>query len=187
MKNRCSWVNSEQIYIDYHDLEWGKPIYDEQKLFELLTLESFQAGLSWITILKKRENFRAAFDNFDYKKVAKYDDVKIKELLENKAIVRNKLKINAAITNANAFMMIQKEYVSFANYAWSFVDGKSKINHWQSSQEVPASTKESELFAKDLRKRGFKFLGPTTVYAFMQSAGMVMDHTVNCFRYKELI
>ncbi|HHO55155.1 MAG TPA: DNA-3-methyladenine glycosylase I, partial [Trueperaceae bacterium] len=176
MRQRCSWVTSDQIYIDYHDLEWGVAIYDEQKLFELLSLESFQAGLSWITVLKKRDNFRKAFDNFDYQKVANYDQAKVAELLENKGIIRNRLKINATINNANAFMAIQKEYLSFSNYAWSFVDGKTKVNHWQSPSQVPATSKESELFAKDLKKHGFKFLGPTTVYAFMQSAGMVMDH-----------
>ncbi len=187
MKKRCAWVTQEEIYINYHDKEWGLPIYDEQKLYELLTLESFQAGLSWITILKKRKNFRAAFDNFDYKKIASYDELKIAELLEDKGIVRNRLKINAAVNNALAFIKIQKEYLSFSNYAWSFVDGKSKINHWQDRSQVPATTKESDSFAKDLKKRGFKFLGSTTVYAFMQSAGMVNDHSIDCFRHKELI
>jgi len=184
MKNRCFWVNKDQIYIDYHDNEWGKPVYDDKTLFEFLVLETFQAGLSWITILKKRENFREAFDNFDYKKIAEYDIVKFEELIQNAGIIRNKLKVKSAISNAQLFMEIQKEYGSFSNYIWSFVDGKPIINTFTSRGEVPATTALSDTISKALKKKGFKFVGSTIIYAFMQATGMVNDHTTDCFCYK---
>ena len=186
MKVSCDWVSDSQLCIDYHDHEWGVPVYDDDKLFELLLLESFQAGLSWITILNKRENFREAFDGFDYEKIATYDEKKIASLLTNKGIIRNSLKIRAAIGNARAFLNIQESQSSFSNYLWNFVAGKPIINHWPTKAEVPTTTKESIALSKDLKKRGFKFVGPTIIYAFMQASGMVMDHTTDCFRYKEL-
>ncbi len=172
--------------MDYHDHEWGVPLTDEQALFEFLTLETFQAGLSWISILKKRENFREAFDLFHIETVANYSQTKIDDLLQNAAIVRNKLKINAAINNAQQYIKIQEDMGSFHAYSMQFVDGEPKINHWKNSSDVPATTKESDAFSKDLKKQGFKFVGSTVVYAHMQATGMVMDHTVDCFRYKEL-
>jgi len=184
MKNRCFWVNKDQLYIDYHDNEWGKPVYDDETLFEFLVLETFQAGLSWITILKKRENFREAFDNFDYKKIAEYDIVKFEELIQNAGIIRNKLKVKSAISNAQLFMEIQKEHGSFSNYIWSFVDGKPIINTFTSRGEVPATTALSDTISKALKKKGFKFVGSTIIYAFMQATGMVNDHTTDCFCYK---
>ena len=185
---RCKWPNLENndIYINYHDNEWGIPLHDDQMLFEFLILEGAQAGLSWITILKKRNNYRQAFDNFDPKIVAKYDDKKIAELLQNEGIVRNKLKINAAIKNAQAFLEVQKEFGSFDKYIWSFTNGKTIKNSWKSLSEVPAATDEAEAMSKDLKKRGFKFVGPTICYAFMQACGMVNDHTTDCFRYQEV-
>ncbi len=183
---RCGWVNQEQIYKAYHDEEWGVPLYNEQKLFEFLVLESFQAGLSWITILKKRENFRQAFDNFHIETVAQYGEAKVQALLQDAGIIRNKLKVAAAVTNAQAYMRIQEQQGSFSKYSWAFVGGKPKINHWKSNKEVPATTKESDDFSKDLKQRGFKFVGSTVVYAHMQATGMVMDHTQDCFRYKDL-
>lgn len=180
-KNRCAWVNDDPLYIDYHDHEWGVPIYDDQQLFEFLILEGMQAGLSWITILKKRDNFRACFDNFDPSIVAVYDKRKIDALLSNPGIIRNRLKIQAVITNAQAFLMVQKEWGGFADYIWHFVDGKPINNHWQSCAEVPATTEISDHMAKDLKKRGFKFVGSTICYAFMQAVGMVNDHSMNCY------
>ncbi|WP_196889094.1 DNA-3-methyladenine glycosylase I [Aureivirga sp. CE67] len=185
-KNRCHWVSDENIYKEYHDNEWGIPVYDDETLFEFLTLEGFQAGLSWITILKKRENFRKAFDNFDYKKIAEYDEAKYEELLQNEGIIRNKLKIKAAITNAKAYMEVQKEFGSFSKYIWAFVEHKPIQNHFKSSKEVPAKTELSDKISKDLKKRGFKFVGSTIVYAHMQATGMVNDHTTDCFRHKEV-
>jgi len=183
---RCDWAGKEELYQNYHDREWGVPVYDDETLFEFLILEGFQAGLSWITILKKRENFREAFDNFDYHKIAKYQTPKIEQLLNNKGIVRNKLKINAAVTNANAFIKIREEFGSFSNYIWGFVDGKPIINHFKTLAEIPASTPLSDAISKDLKKRGFKFVGSTIIYAHMQATGMVMDHCTDCFRYQEL-
>lgn len=182
---RCAWSTDDPLYIDYHDHEWGVPVYDDQKLFEMLILEGAQAGLSWITILKKRENYRQAFDRFDPEIVAQYDETKISELLQNEGIVRNRLKINAAVVNAKAFLQIQKEFGSFHSYIWQFVGGQPIVNHWSSLKEVPASTKESDTMSKDLKKRGFKFVGSTICYAFMQATGMVNDHTTDCFRYKQ--
>lgn len=177
---RCDWVSSDELYIKYHDEEWGKPVYDDVVLFEFLLLESFQAGLSWITILKKRENFRLAFDQFNYKKIAKYTPEKVEELLQNEGIIRHRGKIEAAMNNASLFMAIQKEFGSFSNYIWNFVDGKPINNNFVSIKEVPAKTDISDAIAKDLKKRGFKFMGSTTVYAFMQAVGMVNDHIQGC-------
>ena len=183
MQKRCFWVNEDPLYMDYHDKEWGKPVYYDETLFEFLLLESFQAGLSWITILKKRENFRKAFDNFDYKKIANYNQKKFDELLENAGIIRNKLKIKSATTNAQLFLEIQKEYGSFSKFIWSYVDGKPIVNSFKTRAEVPATTAVSDAIPKDLKKRGFKFVGSTIIYAFMQATGMVNDHTTDCFCY----
>jgi len=183
---RCEWANSGPLYIDYHDNEWGVPQHDDDKLFELLVLEGAQAGLSWLTILRKRENYRKAFDGFDVEKVAAYDEKKVEELLSDSGIVRNRLKIFAAIQNARAALAIQREYGSFAAYIWRFVGGKPKVNAWTSLREIPAKTVESDAMSKDLNKRGFKFVGSTICYAFMQATGMVNDHIVDCFRYREL-
>lgn len=180
MMKRCDWVSTDELYINYHDNEWGKPVYDDATIFEFLVLESFQAGLSWITILKKREYFRKAFDQFDYKKIAQYTDDKVEELMQNAGIVRNRLKILATINNAKRFQEIQNEFGSFSTYIWSFVGGKPIVNSYQSIQEVPATTEISDALSKDLKKRGFKFLGSTVVYAHMQATGMVNDHIVDC-------
>jgi len=177
---RCEWVTEDPLYIKYHDEEWGKPVYDDQKLFEFLLLETFQAGLSWLTILKKRENFRIAFDGFDYTKIAQYSSKKHEDLLQNAGIIRNRLKIKAATTNAQAFVKIQKEYGSFSQFIWSYVDGEPMVNTFSSAKEVPATTPLSDRISKDLKKRGFKFVGSTIVYAHMQATGMVNDHIVGC-------
>lgn len=183
--NRCGWVNQDSLYIDYHDHEWGVPVYDDRLLFEYLNLEGAQAGLSWYTILKKRENYRKAFDNFDPRIIITYDEKKIEELLHNEGIVRNKLKINAVITNAKAFMKVEEEFGSFSQYIWSYVDGKPIINHPKDLTDVPATTDISDRLSKDLKKRGFKFVGSTICYAFMQATGMVNDHVESCFCYYE--
>ena len=180
-KIRCAWCEKDDLYRDYHDNEWGKPVYDDDKLFEFLILETFQAGLSWHTILKKRENFRAAFDAFDYKKVANYNEDKVQELLLDAGIIRNQLKIRATISNAIAFMKVQDEFGSFSKYIWNFSDGKPIENNRKSLLEVPATTPLSDEISKDLKKRGFKFVGSTVVYAHMQATGMVNDHVENCF------
>lgn len=182
-KLRCEWAKNEQIYMDYHDYEWGRPTHDDQELFEMISLEGGQAGLSWITILKRRENYRKAFDNFEPKIVSKYDDEKVEELLQDEGIIRNKLKVNSVITNAKEFLKIQDEFGSFDKFIWQYVGGEPVWNDWKSHADVPASTKESEQMSKDLKKRGFKFVGPTICYAFMQSTGMVNDHTKECFLY----
>lgn len=184
MKERCAWSGSDPLYIEYHDKEWGSPVHDDRKLFEMLILEGAQAGLSWITILRKRENYKKAFDNFDAKKIARYDRKKVKSLLANEGIVRNKLKIAAAIGNAKAFLSIKNEFGSFDSYIWQFVGGKPKQNRPKSLKEVPAKTIESDAMSIDLKKRGFSFVGSTICYAFMQAVGMVDDHTANCFRKK---
>ncbi len=184
MKQRCPWATSDPLYILYHDQEWGVPVHDDRKLFEMLILEGAQAGLSWITILKKRENYLKAFDNFDAKKVARYDSKKVRQLLSNEGIIRNRLKIEAAIQNAQAFLAIQKEFGSFDQYNWQFVGGRQKVNRRESLQEVPAKTSESDAMSKDLKLRGFKFVGSTICYAFMQATGMVNDHVQGCFRYR---
>ncbi|WP_457610331.1 DNA-3-methyladenine glycosylase I [Lutibacter sp.] len=185
-KIRCSWCGDNPLYVAYHDTEWGVPVYDDTKLFEFLVLETFQAGLSWITILKKRENFRKAFDNFNYNKIATYNEAKFEELIQNAGIIRNKLKIKATISNAIAFMKIQKEFDSFSNYIWSFTKGNPITNNWENLSEIPAKTGLSNIISKDLKKRGFKFVGPTVVYAHMQATGMVNDHIIDCFRYSEV-
>ena len=187
MKSRCLWSLKDQLYIDYHDKEWGVPIFDDQKLFEFLILETFQAALIWYKNKKKRENFRIAFDQFNYNKIANYDDIKINELLNNKGIIRNKLKINATISNAKAFIIIQKEFGSFSDYIWGFINHKPIINKFNSISQIPAKTELSDKISKDLKKRGFKFVGSTVVYSHMQATGMVNDHIVDCFRYKECI
>lgn len=179
---RCSWCNTDPIYISYHDTEWGVPIYDDQLLFEFLILEGMQAGLSWYTILKKREAFRMAFDQFDPEIIAQYDQNKINELLNNPGIVRNKLKVHAAVQNAKGFLEIKKEYSSFSDYIWQFVQGKPIKNRWKNLKEIPAKTSISDEMSKALKKRGFKFIGSTICYAFMQAVGMVDDHVVDCFR-----
>lgn len=186
MVTRCDWPGDDPLYIAYHDEEWGLPVHNENELFELLILEGAQAGLSWITILRKRENYRAAFDNFDPHKVAAYDEAKIAELLDNPGIVRNRLKVNAAVTNAHAYLEVQQEFGGFDAYIWGFVDHRPIVNTWQTLAEIPASTPLSDTISKDLKKRGFKFVGPTIAYAYMQSIGMVNDHVTGCFRYAEL-
>jgi DNA-3-methyladenine glycosylase I len=182
-KNRCGWSTGDLLYIKYHDEEWGTPLHDDRKLFEMLILEGFQAGLSWITILRKRENFREAFDNFDAKKIAAYDKRKINSLLKDEGIVRNRLKIEAARTNAKAFLRIQKEFGSFNKYIWQFVNNKPIKNKFKSLKDIPPKTQISDNMSRDLKKRGFKFVGSTICYAFMQAAGMVNDHITECWKY----
>lgn len=186
MKRKCGWCLGDELYEAYHDLEWGVPIKDDPTLFEFLILETFQAGLSWITILRKRENFRKAFDNFDYTKIAEYDQSKVDALLQDTGIVRNKLKIRATISNAIAFMKIQEEFGSFSAYVWGFVDGKPIKNSIKDYRNAPAKTAISDALSKDLKWRGFKFVGSTIVYAHMQATGMVNDHEMQCFRYEEV-
>lgn len=186
MTTRCEWAGSDPLNIDYHDHEWGVPVHDDRRLFEMLILEGAQAGLSWITILRKRENYRQAFDHFEADKIAGYDGRKVAELLANPGIIRNRLKVKAAIQNAAAFLTIRQEFGSFEAYIWQFVGGQPRQNSWHSLAELPAQTPESEAMSKDLRKRGFNFVGPTICYAFMQAVGMVNDHIVSCFRYQEV-
>ena len=181
---RCKWVNKDQIYIDYHDYEWGIPLHDDDKLFEFLILEGFQAGLSWITVLRKRENFRKAFDDFKALKIVKYDEQKIEELMQDAGIVRNHLKIKGTIINAQLFLEIQQEFGTFDKYIWQFSGGQTIVNQWNNQIQVPASTPISDAMSKDLKKRGFKFIGSTICYAFMQATGMVNDHMINCMSYK---
>lgn len=183
---RCEWSVSDPLYIQYHDEEWGVPLHDEQKLFEFLVLEGMQAGLSWLTILRKRENFRKAFDNFDVNKVARYNERKIAKLLDDAGIIRNRQKILATIGNARAFLEVQDEFGSFDQYIWGFVNGKPIVNQWTTLQEIPAKTPLSETISKDLSQRGFRFVGPTIVYAHMQATGMVNDHLVTCHRYRQV-
>lgn len=185
-KKRCEWVTQDLIYIDYHDKEWGRPVHDDKLLFEFLILEGMQAGLSWLTVLKKRENFRQAFDNFNPKLIAEYDQKKIDQLLQDKGIIRNKLKINAAINNAKALLKLEAEkQMRFSEYLWEFVENKPIFNHWQQLTDVPTSTVLSDKLSKDLKNHGFKFVGTTICYAFMQAVGMVNDHVTSCFCYKE--
>ncbi len=186
MKRRCAWSGDDALYIKYHDTEWGVPVHDDRKLFEMLCLEGAQAGLSWITILRKQENYRKAFDSFNAKKIAGYDSSKTRALLNNPGIVRNKLKIKSVIQNARAFLLIQKEFGSFDAYIWQFAGMKTKQPSRRSTKHIPPSTKESDAMSKDLKARGFTFVGSTICYAFMQAVGMVNDHIVDCFRYKEL-
>ena len=185
-KHRCGWCVGDPLYEAYHDLEWGVPVRDDNTLFEFLVLETFQAGLSWITILRKRENFRKAFDRFNYMKIARYDEAKVQALLQDAGIIRNQLKIRATLTNAQAFMRVQEEFGSFSDYIWAFVDHKPIRNAWKDHSECPASTPLSDQISKDLKKRGFKFVGSTVVYAHMQATGMVNDHEIGCFRYDEI-
>lgn len=184
-KRRCFWVNDDPLYLGYHDHEWGVPVYDERQLFEFLSLEGMQAGLSWITILKKRNAYRTLFDQFDIQLIAQYDDKKIQSLLKDASIIRNKLKINAIINNARACIELNQQR-SLCDYLWSFVDGKTIVNHWKDRSEVPSESDTSIAMSKDLKKKGFKFVGPTICYAFMQATGMVNDHTTDCFRYHQL-
>jgi len=183
---RCDWANRSELEQSYHDLEWGVEIHDDRTLFEFLVLEGAQAGLSWSTILKKRTAYRRAFDNFDARKISNYSEKTVSRLLANPEIIRNRLKINTAVTNARAFLKVQEEFGSFDRYIWQFVKGKPIRNSWQTMTDIPASTPESVAMSKDLKKRGFKFVGPTICYAFMQAVGMVNDHVVDCFRYREL-
>jgi len=184
--NRCIWAQSSPLEQDYHDQEWGVPVHDDRLLFEFLILEGAQAGLSWVTILKKRDAYRLAFDHFDAEKIANYNDDKIAELLANAGIVRNRLKVQSAVINARAFLAVQQEFGSFSDYIWQFVEGRSVVNTWEKHTNIPASTPASVRMSKDLLKRGFKFVGPTICYAFMQATGMVNDHVTDCFRYAEI-
>lgn len=186
MTKRCAWCGDDPLYIAYHDEEWGVPVHDDHTHFEFLILDGAQAGLSWITILRKRENYRKAFSDFDARKVARFDRRKVERLMGNAGIVRNLKKIESSITNARAFLKVQKEFGSFDAYIWSFVGGKTKQNRWKTLEQIPAKTPESEAMSKDLIKRGFRFVGPTICYAYMQAAGLVNDHTTNCFRYRPL-
>lgn len=185
-KHRCPWGENDTLYRRYHDTEWGVPVHNDRKLFEMLILEGAQAGLSWITILRKRKNYRAAFDRFDPKKIVRYDSKKIKQLLADEGIVRNRLKIKATILNAKAFLEVQKEFGSFNRYIWQFVDGSPVVNRRRTMKDIPPSTIQSDAMSKDLKQRSFKFVGSTICYAFMQACGLVNDHLVVCFRYKEL-
>ena len=184
MVQRCAWVKDDPLYIEYHDREWGVPVHDEIRLFEMLILEGAQAGLNWITVLKKRESYREAFDGFDPAKVAQYDSDKIAQLLTNPGIIRNRLKVQAAVQNAQAFLEVQREFGSFDTYIWNFVDGKTRYNAWKTLAEVPGETLESRAMSQDLIRRRFKFVGSTICYAFMQACGLVHDHTIDCFCYQ---
>jgi len=183
---RCPWAGDDPLYVDYHDTEWGVPLHDDRRLFEFLVLEGAQAGLSWLTILRKRENYRQVFDGFDPARIAEFGSEKIERLMANAGIVRNRLKVVSAVRNARAFLDIQREFGSFDAYVWRFVEGKPKINRWRSLPEVPAETTESRAFSQDLIRRGFTFVGPTICYAFMQAVGMVNDHLAACFRHREI-
>ena len=185
-KQRCWWCGEDPLYVIYHDEEWGVPVRDDDKLFEFLTLETFQAGLSWITILRKRENFRKALDEFNYQKIATYSEAKMEQLLQDPGIIRNKLKVRATVSNAKAYIEVQKEFGSFSNYIWSFTEGVPIQNSFKSKEEVPANTPLSDRISADLKKRGFKFVGSTVVYAHMQATGMVNDHLQHCFRHSEV-
>ena len=187
MKKRCDWCGTEPIYVDYHDKEWGVPVHDDRTHFEMIILDGAQAGLSWITILKRRDGYREAFDNFDVNKVSRYSDKKVEKLLTNPGIIRNRLKVNSAVKNAKAFLKIQKEFGSFDKYIWQFVNNKTIQNKWKKMSDLPAITAESDAMSKDLKKRGFSFVGSTICYAYMQAAGMTNDHIMVCFRYKELV
>lgn len=187
IKTRCAWPTDIPLMVKYHDKEWGVPVHSDKKLYEFLLLEGFQAGLSWITILKKRENFRKAFDNFDFKKVASYNKHKTNSLMKDVGIIRNKLKIESAVTNAKAFIEVRKHFGTFDKYIWGFVNNKPIVNKYKRLNDIPASTNLSDLISKDLKKRGFKFVGSTIIYAHMQATGMVNDHTTDCFRYRQII
>lgn len=184
---RCGWSTNDPLYIKYHDEEWGVPLHDDRKLFEMLILEGAQAGLSWLTVLRKRENYRKAFDHFDPKKIAQYDEAKIQKLLQDPGIIRNKLKVRAAVTNAKAYLQVQKEFGSFDTYIWQFVGGKPIVNSFHELSEIPAKTEKSDAMSRDLLKRGFKFVGSTICYAYMQATGMVNDHITSCFRHDDVL
>jgi DNA-3-methyladenine glycosylase I len=186
MAFRCQWANSDPLLVEYHDTEWGVPQHDDRVLLEYIILDGAQAGLSWLTILRKREGYRRAFDNYDAAKIAQYDEARVAQLLQDPGIVRNRQKVNAAVTNARAFIEVQKEFGSFDNYLWSFVERQTVKNAWKSDSEIPARTPEAEAISRDLVKMGFKFVGPTICYAFMQAAGMVNDHVIDCFRYEQV-
>jgi DNA-3-methyladenine glycosylase I len=186
-KTRCGWGVSDPLYLQYHDEEWGVPVHDDRRLFEMLVLEGAQAGLSWLTVLRKRKAFRKAFDNFDPLKVSRYSEKRVGKLLQNSGIIRNRLKIEAAIKNAKSFLQVNKEFGSFDRYLWQFVDYRPIQNRWTRLKDIPARTPESDAMSKDLKKRGFSFVGSTICYAFMQAVGMVNDHLVGCYRYKEVI
>lgn len=186
MKKRCEWPGTDPLYVDYHDNEWGVPVHDDRQLFEMIVLDGAQAGLSWITILRRRESYREAFDNFDVRKVALYDDRKIERLLQDPGIIRNRLKVNSAVKNAQAFLRVVEEFGTFDEYIWGFTGHRTIHNRWKALSELPAKTPESDAMSKDLKKRGFSFVGSTICYAFMQAAGMVNDHVNDCFRYREV-
>jgi DNA-3-methyladenine glycosylase I len=187
MKKRCQWPSDDELMLQYHDTEWGVPVHDDRKHFEFLVLDAFQAGLSWSIILKKRENFRKAFDNFDPAKISRYREAKIKKLLNDPGIIRNKLKIRSTVTNAKAFLEIQGEFGSFDKFIWQFTGGKQKNNRWKKLKDIPAKSPESDAMSKELKSRGFKFVGSTICYSYMQAAGMVNDHVTSCFRYGEVM
>ncbi len=184
--NRCAWVTDDPLYITYHDTEWGVPVRDDRKLFEFLTLETFQAGLSWLTVLRKRAHFRQAFDGFDFEKIARYRAARIESLLRDSGIIRNRKKIEATVANARAFLAVREAFGSFARYIWDFTDGRVICNHWRTQADVPAATPLSVRIARDMKARGFQFIGPTVLYAHMQATGMVNDHTTDCFRHHQL-
>lgn len=186
MIQRCGWAGTEQIYVDYHDHEWGVPVFDDRLLFEFLILEGAQAGLSWITVLKKRDAYRRLFHNFDAEKIARFSRTKIEHLLQNSAIIRNRLKIESTVDNARAFLTLREQHDSFSDYLWQFVDGRPVQNKWKSDRQVPATTKQSEAMSRDLKQRGFRFVGPTICYAYMQAIGMVNDHITTCFRHAQV-
>ncbi|MFX0049447.1 MAG: DNA-3-methyladenine glycosylase I [Candidatus Hermodarchaeota archaeon] len=187
MVHRCKWATNEELMKEYHDKEWGTPQHDDKMLYELLILEGMQAGLSWNTVLKKRDNFRRVFDNFDYTKIIKYSENKIEELMQNEGIIRNRLKIQSVITNAKCFIEVQQEFGTFDKYIWAFVNNKTVHNSWKKLEELPSNTALSDKISKDMKKRGFKFIGTTIIYAFLQAIGVVNDHTTDCFRYDELV
>ena len=187
MKVRCEWCGEDELYQHYHDTEWGVPNYNDQHLFEMFILEGAQAGLSWITVLKKRAHYQQVFDQFDANTIAQYDEQKIERLLQDPGIIRNRLKVNSTVNNARLFLEIQSQYGTFSDYIWQFVDGRPKINQWKTPADIPVSTEVSERISKALKKRGFKFVGSTICYAYMQAVGMVNDHTIDCFRHQEVI
>jgi len=186
MKTRCEWCSAQPLMIDYHDEDWGVPLHDDRALFEFLILEGAQAGLSWLTILKKRENYRKAFDHFDADKIARYTSRRVEKLLQDPGIVRNRLKVTSTVDNAKCFLAVQEEFGDFDSYIWSFTDGETVQNRWREMADMPVSTSQSDTMSKDLKKRGFRFVGTTICYSFMQAVGMVNDHTVDCFRYREI-
>jgi DNA-3-methyladenine glycosylase I len=186
MKQTCDWPGDDPLMVEYHDREWGEPLHDDRKLFEFMVLDAFQAGLSWAIVLRKRDNFRNAFDDFDFNRIARYTPKKTEILMKDQGIIRNRLKIESTISNAKAFITLQKDFESFDEYIWKFTGGTTKINRWKKLSEIPSTSAESDAMSKDLKKRGFRFVGSTICYSFMQAAGMVNDHLVGCYRYKEI-